>query len=396
MTAGQSLQQRDTSLPAARWATFATFVANGFAFGAWATALPTLKALLSLSAGELSLALLAMPIGGVIAMQFASRLIPALGGTGKATLLIGIVFAFVFALPLLSPNLAVLVVVCAAIGAINCLMDVAMNTHAATVEKAWGAAIMSSFHAGFSLGGLMGTGTGALLLLLHIPAFALLAIPAAAVLVMVIWSGRFLGPGDTDKHPPQPIFRLPEKSIALLAVVLSLCFLAEGAMADWSAIYLSTLGVSAAGAAAGYAAFSATMVLGRLTGDSFVRRHGRARVIGVGCSMAATGMILATAVPQFFVVVAGFALVGAGLSNVVPCVFSTAAERASSPAAGIAEVSTAGFGGFFGGPPLIGAVAGQFGMRAGIGVIAAAASVATLIALQLKPMHPRGSAIRNV
>jgi hypothetical protein len=100
--------------------------------------------------------------------------------------------------------------------------------------------------------------------------------------------------------------------------------------------------------------------------------------------LAAAGLILATALPWFTAVVAGFALVGAGLSNVVPCVFSTAAARASSPAAGIAEVSTAGFGGFLSGPPLIGAVAAKFDMRAGIGVIAAAATLAALVSLRLK------------
>jgi MFS family permease len=125
--------------------------------------------------------------------------------------------------------------------------------------------------------------------------------------------------------------------------------------------------------------------LGRVFGDFIVRRFGRALVIGAGCALAASGLILATLWPQFFVIVGGFALVGAGLANIVPCVFSTAAQRASSPAAGIAEVSSAGFGGFLSGPPLIGAVAARHGMRAGIGVIAVAATLAALISLRLKP-----------
>ena len=126
------------------------------------------------------------------------------------------------------------------------------------------------------------------------------------------------------------------------------------------------------------------MVLGRLSGDWVVHRFGRPMVIGAGCAIAAFGLILATALPFFYAIVIGFALVGIGLSNVVPCVFSTAAARASSPAAGIAEVSTAGFGGFLSGPPLIGAVAAHFGMRAGIGVIAAAATLAALVSLGLR------------
>jgi len=373
-----------TSLPAARWSTFAVFVANGFGFGAWATAIPSLKAMLSLSAAELSWALLAMSIGGVIAMQPASHIIQKIGGTGRATRYASFVYAAALALPLLAPSLLFLCLACALVGGAICLMDVAMNAHATKVEVQWGSAINSSFHAGFSLGGLAGTGFGALMLILHVPSHFLLLPAAAVVLVVVAIATPRLGPGDTAKHAPGPIFRLPERSIALLAVVLTLCFMSEGAMADWSGIYLTSLGETPARAASGYAAFSATMVMGRLVGDMVVRRFGRPMVIGAGCALAATGLILATALPWFYAVVAGFALVGAGLSNVVPCVFSTAAARASSPAAGIAEVSTAGFGGFLSGPPLIGAVAAKFDMRAGIGVIAAAATLAALVSLRLK------------
>jgi len=178
---------------------------------------------------------------------------------------------------------------------------------------------------------------------------------------------------------------LPERAIWGLAAILTLSFLSEGAMADWSGIYLTSLGESPARAAAGYAAFSATMVLGRLTGDRIVHRFGRSLVIGLGCALAAIGLILATAIPTLAAVVVGFALVGIGFSNVVPCVLSSAALRASSPAAGIAAVSTAGFGGFLSGPPLIGAVAAHYGMRAGIGVIALAATLAALLSLRLLP-----------
>jgi MFS family permease len=371
-------------LPAARWSTFAMFVANGFGFGAWATGLAPLKAMLSLTAGSLSLALLAMSIGGLIAMQPASHLIQRLGGTGRATALASIAFPIALALPLLAPNLYVLILACALLGAALCLMDVAMNAHASKIESEWGAAIMSSFHAGFSLGGLLGTGFGALLLTLHVPTHFLLVPTAALVLMVSVVATRFLGPGDTTKQDDHPIFRLPERAIWGLALILTLCFMSEGAMADWSGIYLTSLGESPARAAAGYAAFSATMVLGRVFGDLIVRRFGRQLVIGLGCALASVGLILATALPHFYVIVGGFALVGAGLANIVPCVFSTAAQRASSPAAGIAEVSTAGFGGFLSGPPLIGAIAARHGMRAGIGVIAVAATLAAVLSLRLK------------
>lgn len=369
---------------AARWSTFAVFVANGFGFGAWATAIAPIKAMLSLSAAELSLALLCAAIGGVVAMQPASRLVQALGGTGKATRLTGIAFAAVLALPPLATSVTALAAATALLGASICLMDVSMNAHATRIERDWSAPINSSFHGGWSLGALIGTGFGALLLTAHVPTHLLTLPTAGLVLAAVLIATPRMGPGDTERHEPRPIFRLPERRILGLALILSLSFLCEGAMADWSAVYLTTLGSTAARAAAGYAAFSAMMVTGRISGDVTVKRFGRARVIAAGCALAALGLIAAVALPDFFAVVAGFALVGAGLSNVVPCVFSTAARLASSPAAGISEVSTAGFGGFLCGPPLIGAVATRFGMRAGIGVIAVAATLAAVAAASVR------------
>jgi MFS family permease len=367
-----------------RIATTIVFVANGFGFGAWATAIAPIKLMLSLSAAQLSYALLVMSIGGVIAMQPASRLVQHLGGTGRATQVTGVLCALVLALPPLATGLWMLAGFGALLGASICLMDVSMNAHATDAERRWGSAINSSFHAGWSLGALLGTGFGALMLFLQMPTHFLTMPIAAIVLAAVLLAGPYMGPGDTERHEPRPIFRLPERRIWGLAIVLTLCFMSEGAMADWSGIYLTTLGESTARAASGYAAFSAAMVAGRVFGDFAVRRLGRPLVIGGGCALAAVGLIAAVAIPSFYVIVAGFALVGAGLSNVVPCVFSTAAQRASSPAAGISEVSTAGFGGFLCGPPLIGGIASRFGMRAGIGVIACAASLAAVLALTIK------------
>lgn len=372
------------TLSTARWATFAMFLANGFGFGAWATGIAPLKTMLHLSAGELSMALLAMSIGGLIAMQPASHLTQKVGGTGQAMRLAGFAFAGALTLPFMAPHLPFLIAACSLLGAAGCLMGVSMNAHASKLERDWGAPIMSSFHAGFSLGGLLGTAFGALLLSLHLPTSFLMLPSALIVLSVVTAASGLAGPGDTEKHVGQPIFRLPEKSILGLAAILTLSYLSEGAMADWSGIYLTSLGENPAKAAAGYAAFSATMVLGRLTGDQIVQRFGRTLVIGLGSAMAASGLLIATALPNFAAVIFGFALVGVGFSNVVPCVFSTAAERASSPAAGIAAVSTAGFGGFLSGPPLIGAVAAHYGMRSGIFVIALAATLAAILSLRLK------------
>ena len=378
---------RGATLFSARWATFALFFANGFGFGAWATAIAPLKALLSLSATSLSYALLAMAIGGVIAMQPASIIIERLGGTGRTTRLASIMFTIALSLPTLAPNLFGLILATSLLGAAFSIMDVSMNAHATSIERLWGSAIMSSFHAGWSLGGLAGTGFGAMLLIFGTPTPVLMLPVAAVVLIFVLVAAPHLGPGDIHRTKQSMAFRMPEKRLVGLALIVTFCFLVEGAMADWGGIYLTTIGETPARAAAGYGAFSAMMVAGRVLGDRIVRRFGRHAVISAGAAMAALGLVLATAVPTLIMIVAGFAMVGAGLSNVVPCVFSASAALGSTPAAGIATTSTAGYAGLLAGPPLIGAVAAHWGMRSGMGVIALAATAAVAISLRFRSAH---------
>lgn len=364
----------------ARWATFTVFLSGGFGFGAWAAAIAPLKIALNLSPSELSIALLAIAVGAVVMMQFAGTLVARLGGTGSATRLGAYVSCVALALPTLAPSLLVLVACTLALGAANGLVDVAMNAHAATVERLWGKPIMSSFHAGFSLGGLLGTGFGALTLALGVPTHLLMLPAAFVVTVLVLAATPFLGRGRV-RSAGGMVFQLPDRVLLPFAMIALCCFLIEGAMADWSGVYLTTLGLTPAMAAAGYGAFSLAMVMGRFGGDRIVHAVGRERIIGYGAMLAALGLAVAVLFPSFWAVVPGFALVGFGLANVVPVVFSVSARLGKSAAAGIAAVSTMGYGGMLAGPPLIGAVAGVFSLRVGVTVMAGFALLAVVFAL---------------
>jgi MFS family permease len=370
-----------TELRWTRWATFTLFFANGFGFGAWASAIPPLKIALGLSAASLSIALLAMAAGAVFMMQVCGSLTQHLGGTGRATRLASLVFAPVLMLPAMSPNLAMLIVAAALLGATSGLMDVAMNAHATVVEEQWRTPIMSSFHAGFSIGGLAGTGFGALLLAYGTPTRWLMVPTAMIVAILVLGAAPHLGTGE-NRHAGGTAMQLPERRLIGLAAIALFCFLMEGAMADWSGLYLTTVGVSTASAAAGYGAFSSTMVLGRLLGDRIVKAFGRSHVVTVGALVAAMGLMLAVAIPHLVAIVIGFALVGAGLSNVVPSLFSASARLGKNAASGIAAAATAGYAGLLTGPPLIGAVAAHSSLRAGMAVLAAVAFLAVIISLR--------------
>ncbi|PHV06524.1 hypothetical protein CSQ96_14240 [Janthinobacterium sp. BJB412] len=436
----------------ARWATLMVFFANGLGIGAWATAIPPLKQALALSDASLSLALLALAAGAVCCMPLSGRLVPRVGGTAAATRLAGLAFAVLLPLPLWVDSLPLLMLATLLLGGANGLLDVAMNAHASTVERRWGAAIMSSFHAAFSLGGLAGTGIGAALLYFDTPTAWLLLPTALLALALVLTaagrldadaavappSGAGIGAAAESNHaagaaaattgampaatakatsgatattgavigagaaagaaadaaaaaaargapaPSPAAARSTRLAVAGLAAIALLCFLVEGAMVDWSGLYLTSTGATAAAAAAGFAAFSCTMVLGRLLGDRVVRHCGSRQVIVGGAALAALGLGLAGALPATGAILAGYAMAGLGLSNVVPAIFSAAGRTGSSAAAGIAMVASVGYAGLLAGPPLIGAVAANWSLRAGVGVMAGAALCAALLTLAVR------------
>jgi MFS family permease len=361
-----------------RWSTLAVFLADGFGIGAWAAAIPSLKHALALSDGELSLALLAFAAGAIVFMPLSGALTPRLGGTGWTTRLAGLAFALLLPLPMFAVGLPALIAATFLVGASTGLLDVAMNAHASSVEQQWGTAIMSSFHAAFSFGGIVGAGFGAVLLMLAIPTNLLLLPASAIALAVMLAAVPWLGRGERDQASGASL-RMPESTLIGLATVALLCLLVEGAMVDWSGLYLTAVGASASAASAGFVAFSSMMVFGRLIGDHVVKAFGGQAVIVAGTLIAAGGLTLAAAIPHVAAITAGFALVGLGLSNVVPALFSASAQRGSSPSAGIAATATAGYTGMLAGPPVIGAIATGWNLRAGIAVMAVTVVIAAVV-----------------
>jgi MFS family permease len=364
-----------------RVATSALFFANGFGFGGWSAAIAPLKGALGFSDGELGLLLFTLAAGAVSFMPLAGVVGPRLGGSGKVAARAGIVFSLCFALAALSPGAWTLALVGLVIGASNGVMDVSMNAHASEVERRWGEPIMSSFHAAFSFGGLAGAGYGAAALALGLGWRGALLGLAALALAMALAAGLGLSPGEPQKHTASP-FGWPPRAIIGLAAVALLCFMIEGAMLDWDGVYLVSLGVGAAAAPLGYAAFAATMIAGRLGGDRLVARFGRLPIVVSGSALASAGLALACVWPGLIPAAIGFAGVGAGLSNVVPSLFSESARHASSPARGIAAVATAGYTGLLAGPPLVGALASLAGLRFAYAMLAVMALLGAGLAMR--------------
>ena len=366
------------SLRRDRIATSALFFANGLGFGGWSAAIAPMQASLALSNGELGLLLFTLAAGAVAFMPLAGLVGQRLGGTGRVSAGAGLAFSAFLALAAGAPGAGALALVGLGLGASNGLMDVTMNAHASGVERRWGAPIMSSFHAAFSVGGLAGAGARALALASGFGWRGLMAGLGGAVFALAAVAARGLERGERSAGASP--FGWPPRALIGLAVVAFLCFIVEGAMIDWDGVYLVSLGVGAAAAPLGYSAFAATMIAGRLLGDRVIARTGRLPAVIGGAALAAAGLGLAAAWPALVPAALGFALVGAGLSNVVPALFSESGAHSSSPARGIAAVATAGYTGLLAGPPLVGAIASLSDLRIAFAALAAMALVAAALA----------------
>lgn len=378
------MTRRDLLL--ARVAASTLFFGNGFGIGTWAAQLPRFKASLGLSDGELSLALLAFSLGAVVLMPIVGWL-TAHVGSRKVTLTAAFAFAATLLLPGLAPNLALLIAACLMAGACNGSMDVSMNTNATVVEKAWGQPLMSSFHAFFSLGGLAGASASGLFIAggFDIASTLLLSCIGMGCLFL---AAAFWTLEEAEMAAETHGFAWPRGAVVILAVLAMFCFIVEGAMVDWTAIYLqSVAGASLERAVTGFVAFSLTMTACRFMGDFAVRRLGRIRTVQIGGLLAAAGLVLAMTLPKPLPATIGFALVGIGLANIVPVLFSTAGQiKSIAPSMGVAMVATLGYAGLLLGPPLIGFGGDVVGLRAMLGVLIVFAMLTILLSRQaLRP-----------
>ncbi|HYS62326.1 MAG TPA: MFS transporter [Paraburkholderia sp.] len=371
-----------------RTATIGVFLANGFGIGAWAVEVPRIKESLALSDTALGIALFAFALGAIVAMPLAGQLAPRFG-SGRATALLGAAFVVTLPLPAFAPGMATLCTVLFMLGAANGALDVSMNGHASTIETQWRSPIMSSFHAAWSAGGLLGAATGALLQKGGVGVIGGLVLPDIFIVILIIAAAllalRDLGP---RAAAPSSGFAWPSVGVMKLAMLAFLCMLVEGAVADWSAVYLrSTLNQEASVAAVGYSAFAFSMAACRIVGDVSVRRFGSSKVVALGGLIAVAGLALVLSLPTVLTACVGFAMVGIGLANIVPVIFSAAGRSTDAPAIGVSMAATAGYAGFLVGPPLIGLGAGWLGLRLALCVLVIATATVCLLG---------GKAVRSV
>jgi len=339
-----------------RMSTRIAFLIAGLLMSAWAPLVPLVKARTGLDDGGLGLLLLGLGGGSIVAMPFAGYL-TAHYGCRPVVIWATIVLCAV--LPLLStvvwlPGLVIAVII---FGASMGMLDCAMNIQSVIVEKNSGQALQSGFHGLYSVGGILGAGAMTTLLTLGLhPLIAALCIVATVLGALYKAAPAFLTYG-TERGGP--MFAVPRGIVLFLGALCFIVFLTEGAILDWSAVFLvSSRGLEPSIAGLGYASFAAAMTVGRLTGDAIVSKLGGVRVVALGGLCAAAGMIVSLGIDGWVASLIGYALVGAGCSNIVPVLFTAVGRQQRMPqAVAIPAVISMGYAGILIGPVFIGAVA---------------------------------------
>jgi len=346
------------------------FALNGVLFASIFARLPAIKERAGLSAGALGAVLLCSMLGLLVSQLGAG---PVVARTGSRPLVVAGALGYALGLvPVaLAGSMAALAGAFLAVGLANGLLDVAMNVHGITLERRLGRPVLSSLHVFFSFGALAGAAAGGVVAGLGVAVVPHLAVVAALGVGVVLAVRPWLLPPGADAAPDGPGLARPTRALLLIGAFAFCVLLSEGAVNDWAAVYLKEdLGAGAGLAAAGLAALSVTMGVGRLCGDRLTTWLGPVRLARAGGSLAALGVGLAVTATGPAWAIAGFACAGMGLAALFPVAVRAATERGQSAGPSVSLVSAIGYCGFLAGPPAVGGLAELGTLRAGLTLVA--------------------------
>lgn len=371
------------------WATAGLFLLHGLVVATWVARIPAVKAHLHLSDGVLGATLLwsavgalfGIPITGILLTRWGPRLV-SIGST--------ILFCLALVPLAYAPNAVALGASLFFYGAVAASMDVAMNAHGVAVEKALCKPTMSRFHGWFSSGGMAGAGLGGLIAAHQVDVTLHFDISALVYGIATLAFGPLLlrakEPVSRTQHR-LPLKQIPPVLYAICAIGFCI-LLAEGAMADWTAVYLrQDLSAGPGIAAAGYSVFSAAMAVSRFLGDWITAKLGAARLVLCGTLLSVLGMSWALVAPSAPAALPGYAIVGAGFSSIIPLVFGAGGRiEGINPGAGIATVTGLGYLGFIVGPPTIGFLSELVTLRGALWFVVACCLFAAALSFSLRAL----------
>lgn len=383
------MMHTDTALFATRRnyriAVSSLFFLSGLCFSSWAARIPSIQQKLQLNDAGLGTVLLSLPVGLMISLPLAGWLVAKFG---SRIIVIASAVLYTLTLPFIgfAQQSWQLMCVLFIFGFGGNLLNIAMNTQGVSVEAIYGRSILASFHGIWSLAGFTGAAIGTFMISQHIAPYIHFLIISGIALLIVITAWSYTLAKDTNAHIDQPIFAKPDKSLLNLGIIAFCCMICEGAMFDWSGVYFqNVVKAKASWIGAGYTAFMSTMAAGRFVADWLVTRFGIKTILQTSGVVIAFGLSIAIIFPDIGSSIAGFILVGAGVSSVVPLVYSAAGKsKKVSPGVALAAVSTIGYLGFLIGPPIIGFIAQASSLRVSFILIALLGLTTTLVASRTK------------
>jgi MFS family permease len=381
------------SVRSAWWGTVVLFLVHGLVVSTWISRIPAIQSNLRLNNGILGLTLLSAALGAVSTIPLTGFLVSRYGSK-KVSTISSIVFCFAVSWPGLAFSAISLGAALFAFGAVAAAMDVSMNAQAVEVEKALGKPTMSRFHAMFSFGAMAGAGLGGWIASRGIIPIAHFGISGMlnVIAVIAVCPGLLRTHESSAAHAHRlPLNKIPRVLLALSAIGFCI-LLSEGAIADWTAVYLRQALKAGPGLAAeGYAVFSAAMAIFRFVGDFITGHLGPFRTVRLGSLVAAGGLLFALCMSQAEWALPGFAAAGAGLSVIIPLVFGGGGRVESvSPGAGIATVTGIGYIGFIVGPPAIGFASQLFTLRYALGIVVVCCLISALLSPSMRQLQLTG------
>ncbi|WP_230479966.1 MFS transporter [Nocardiopsis kunsanensis] len=359
----------------ARAALSAYFFITGALLPIWASRIPAVTAQSEVGPDALGIALFSMGVAATITARSGGAVLDRIGPR-RAIVPVAIAASVALLLPGTATGALHLTIALLVLGSCQSFLNVSVNMQAARLQNFQRRSMLSTFHAFVSIGGCAGALTGVASTRLNLDPFTTFQAAGLALVVVALGTARTLlrTMPQEETTRPQPMARRPRfrpstsPMVLLLGGLALMGVLAESSVQDWSALFAQeSVGTSETMAASVFAAFTVAMACGRLMGDRLTLLLGRTLLVRAGAATAFTGFVLALSVPLASAALAGFSLVGLGLSCLVPQILNAAADiDPQRVGTNMGTVASMGYAGPLVGSPVIGAVAAQTGVGTGL------------------------------
>lgn len=345
------------------------FATSSLLFGIWVASIPGIKARLGFSDGSLGLSLLLSPLGAITGMILSSRVFSKIS-VGRWMFTGYLIICCIMILQVNSVNRLMFWTCLYCFGGMSFLNGVSANATVNLMEKKYNKLFMATCHGMYSMGGAVSSGIAALLFTIHIPSGWQIVMVAIIIIIVIFFNKNYLL-ANADIIHSRSAFKLPSLTILGISFICMVSFMAEGCVADWSAIYFKEVMLAPkALISLGYAGFSVAMTIGRLNGDMLITKLGSKNVVVSGALLAAAGFLVVVTSPVVIIAIVGYIMIGFGSCCIVPVLFRASANIPGvSTVEGYAMVTTGGLIGFLTGPSVIGFIAEKSNLSKGLSLL---------------------------